>query len=102
MHAYRTHHCAELTKKNVGEQVKLSGWVHRKRDHGNLLFIDMRDHYGITQLVITNDDSFLDAATAVKNESVITSRVKWWNVMAKPSIKTFQPVQLKFKWKALK
>lgn len=72
MHSYRTHHCAELTKKEVGKQVKLSGWVHRKRDHGNLLFIDVRDHYGITQLVITNEDSFLDDATAVKNESVIT------------------------------
>ena len=51
MHAYRTHTCAALHAINaVGETVKLSGWVHRKRDHGTLLFIDLRDHYGITQM----------------------------------------------------
>lgn len=72
MHEHRTHNCNELSKKNVGTRVKLSGWVHRKRDHGNLLFIDLRDHYGITQLVVTSDDSFLDAATHVRYESVIT------------------------------
>lgn len=72
MHQYRTHHCSALTAANVGEKVKLSGWVHRKRDHGQLLFIDLRDHYGITQLVVTSDDSFFDQATAVRYESVIT------------------------------
>ncbi len=72
MHAYRTHHCNELTKQNVGQTVKLSGWIHRKRDHGNLLFIDLRDHFGLTQLVITNDAPFLDEATHVRYESVIT------------------------------
>lgn len=72
MHAYRTHNCNELTKSNIGATVKLSGWIHRKRDHGNLLFIDLRDHYGLTQLVITNEDSFLDTATAVRYESVVT------------------------------
>ncbi|MDA0781985.1 MAG: aspartate--tRNA ligase [Rickettsiales bacterium] len=72
MHAYRTHTCGELNKGNINSTVKLSGWVHRKRDHGNLLFIDIRDHYGITQLVVTNEDSFLDAATHVRYESVIT------------------------------
>lgn len=72
MHEFRTHNCNELDKKNIGEDVKLSGWIHRKRDHGNLLFIDLRDHYGITQVVVTGDDSFLDEATHARYESVIT------------------------------
>jgi len=72
MHEFRTHTCGELNKDNIDSAVKLSGWVHRKRDHGNLLFIDIRDHYGVTQLVVTNEDSFLDAATHVRYESVIT------------------------------
>jgi aspartyl-tRNA synthetase len=71
MHTYRTHTCSQLTKKNVGETVKLSGWVHRKRDHGNLLFIDLRDHYGITQLVADGGEHF-DTLSHVKLESVIT------------------------------
>ncbi len=61
-----------MRKGDVGGEVKLSGWVHRRRDHGNLLFIDLRDHYGLTQLVINSDDGFLDQATHTRNESVIT------------------------------
>ncbi len=72
MHIYRTHNCGQLTKSDIGKQVKLSGWIHRKRDHGNLLFIDIRDHFGLTQLVITNEDSFLDLVTHIRFESVIT------------------------------
>src|SRR3954467_2885020 len=71
MHAYRTHSCAELRVADVGETVRLSGWVHRKRDHGHLLFIDLRDHYGITQCVFTPDAEAFKAAEAVKLESVI-------------------------------
>ena len=56
MNKYRIHNCSELTKKNIGEIKRLSGWLHRKRDHGNLLFIDLRDHFGITQCVIENKD----------------------------------------------
>lgn len=50
MHAYRSHTCADLNKTNVGNNVRLSGWVHRIRDHGGVLFIDLRDHYGITMV----------------------------------------------------
>ena len=55
MHAYRTHHCAQLRKEAVGQNVRLSGWVYRKRDFGNLLFIDLRDHYGVSQIVVEHD-----------------------------------------------
>lgn len=72
MHSYRTHTCAELRESNVGETVRLSGWVHRKRDHGNLLFIDLRDHYGITQCVIETDVDIFPQVEAVRSESVIT------------------------------
>lgn len=51
MHIYRTHTCGELRLDNASQTARLSGWIHRKRDHGNLLFIDLRDHYGITQLL---------------------------------------------------
>ena len=56
MHKYRTHTCSKITKKDSGATVKLSGWIHRKRDHGNLLFFDLRDHFGLTQCVIENLD----------------------------------------------
>ena len=56
MNKYRTHNCSELNEKNIGIKIKLSGWIHRKRDHGNLLFIDIRDHFGITQCVIEHQD----------------------------------------------
>lgn len=73
MHQFRTHKCNELNTKHVGQYVKLSGWVHRRRDHGNLLFIDLRDHYGITQLVFTDQDlSLKDKASYLRYESVIT------------------------------
>ncbi len=55
MHPYRSHTCAALTKQNVGDTVRLSGWVHRVRDHGGVLFIDLRDHYGITQVLCDSD-----------------------------------------------
>ena len=52
MHAYRTHTCGALRATDAGKTVRLSGWIHRKRDHGGLLFIDLRDHYGLTQIVV--------------------------------------------------
>ncbi len=72
MHTYRTHTCAQLNKADIDKNVKLSGWVHRKRDHGNLLFIDLRDHYGITQLVATEGSKAFEALSGVRLESVIT------------------------------
>ncbi|MGX6960799.1 MAG: aspartate--tRNA ligase [Rickettsia endosymbiont of Pentastiridius leporinus] len=73
MHKYRTHNCNELKISDVGKEVKLSGWVHRRRDHGNLVFIDLRDHYGITQIVFTDQNpQLMDAASRLRYESVIT------------------------------
>ena len=69
---YRTHKNDELRPEHVGQGVRLSGWVHRKRDHGNLLFIDLRDHYGMTQFVFTPDSDAFKAAEAVRLESVIS------------------------------
>ena len=72
MHAYRTHNCAQLTKENVGETVRLSGWVHNKRDHGGVLFVDLRDHYGITQIVADSDSAALPVLEKLRLESVVT------------------------------
>ena len=68
MHAYRTHNCAALTKENVGEKVRLSGWVHRVRDHGGILFIDLRDHYGVTQVLCDPDSAAFGAVEKVRSE----------------------------------
>ena len=68
----RTHKNDELRPAHVGQSVSVSGWVHRKRDHGNLLFIDLRDHYGVTQVVFTPDSDAFASAEAVKLESVIS------------------------------
>ncbi|MEP6017156.1 MAG: aspartate--tRNA ligase [Paracoccaceae bacterium] len=68
MHAYRTHTCAALTAANVGETVRLSGWVHRVRDHGGVLFIDLRDHYGMTQVLCDPDSPVFNAVEKVRSE----------------------------------
>jgi len=72
MHAYRTHDCGALRAADSGKMVRLSGWVHRKRDHGNLLFLDLRDHYGITQCVLDTSSPLFAAVEAVRNESVVS------------------------------
>ncbi len=71
MHPYRTHNCGQLREQDVGTEVRLGGWVFRKRDHGQLLFIDLRDHYGVTQVVIYPDHSFFEACQKLHSESVI-------------------------------
>jgi aspartyl-tRNA synthetase len=68
MHPYRSHSCAELTKENVGDTVRLSGWVHRIRDHGGILFIDLRDHYGVTQVLCDPDSPVFSEVEKVRSE----------------------------------
>jgi aspartyl-tRNA synthetase len=71
MHNYRTHKCDELRSNNIGEQVRLSGWVHRIRDHGGLLFIDLRDHYGVTQCVVEPGMEAFSVAEKIRSEWVV-------------------------------
>jgi aspartyl-tRNA synthetase len=71
MNKYRSHNCSELTESDSGKKVLLSGWLHRKRDHGNLVFIDLRDHFGITQCVIENNSKYFKLLENLKPESVI-------------------------------
>ena len=68
MHAYRSHTCADLSKSNVGDKVRLSGWVHRVRDHGGILFIDLRDHYGMTQVLCDPDSAAFADVEKVRSE----------------------------------
>ena len=72
MHAYRTHTCAQLRAADVGSEARLSGWIHRKRDHGQLMFVDLRDHHGITQCVIDVSSPLFAEMDALRLESVIT------------------------------
>ena len=71
MNKFRTHNCSQLTEKDIKKLVTLSGWIHRKRDHGNLLFLDLRDHYGITQCVIENKNKFFSLLEKIRPESVL-------------------------------
>ena len=68
MHAFRSHTCADLTAANVGDTVRLSGWVNRVRDHGGILFIDLRDHYGITQVLCDPDSAAFSDVEKVRSE----------------------------------
>ena len=72
MHAFRSHTCGELVEADVGQSVRLSGWVNRKRDHGQLVFVDLRDHYGLTQCVVDSSDPAFEAVEATRLESVVT------------------------------
>ena len=73
MNKYRSHFCNQLNERDSGSAVSISGWIHRKRDHGNLLFIDLRDHYGITQCVIDkSNEDLLIVAEKLRSESVVS------------------------------
>ena len=72
MNKYRSHNCAELSESDSGKKVLLSGWLHRKRDHGNLLFVDLRDHFGTIQCVIEHNSEYFKLLENLKPESVIT------------------------------
>ncbi len=72
MHLYRTHTCGALRAQDVGQTIRLSGWVHRKRDHGGVLFVDLRDHYGLTQIVADSDSPALAVLEGLRLESVVT------------------------------
>src|ERR1700744_2255751 len=82
MHLYRSHTCGALRKSHIGETVKIAGWLHRKRDHGSLLFIDLRDHYGLTQCVIDQSSPLFAKIEALKLESVVSFTGK---VVARPA-----------------
>ena len=71
MNKYRTHNCGELTKKNKDQDIVLSGWINKKRDHGNLLFIDLRDNYGVTQCVIDKSNEHFKELEKIQLESVV-------------------------------
>ena len=71
MNRYRTHNCGELTKENKDKDIILSGWINKKRDHGNLLFVDLRDHYGVTQCVIDKSNKFFKELEKIQLESVV-------------------------------
>ena len=91
MHIYRTHTCADLRDSDVGSTVRLSGWINRKRDHGQLVFIDLRDHYGITQCVVDSSDPMFSSVEETRNESVVTvtgSVVKRTEETINPSLPT--------------
>ncbi len=72
MHRYRTHTCGQLRSQDSGAAARLSGWVHRKRDHGNLLFVDLRDHYGVTQCVVDVSSPIFTLLESARPESVLT------------------------------
>ena len=71
MNKYRSHKCNELRKKNVGSKISLAGWINKKRDHGNLLFIDLRDNYGLTQCIINKDNPNFDVIEKIQLETVV-------------------------------
>ena len=71
MNRYRSHNCNQLRKKDIGKKINLSGWINKKRDHGNILFVDLRDNYGITQSIINKDNKNFNELEKIQLESVV-------------------------------
>ena len=92
MNKFRTHNCSELSENEIDKNVILSGWLHRKRDHGNLLFADLRDHYGITQCVIENKSKFFPIIEKARPETVL--RVEGKVVNVHPVVSLCHPSQV--------
>ena len=90
MNKYRTHNCNELRKEDVDKKISLSGWINKKRDHGNLLFIDLRDNYGITQCIIDKDNKYFSDLEKMQLETVIKVEGKVVNVHPGPIITLFE------------
>ena len=86
MHRYRTHSCGDLRESDAGETIRLSGWCHRIRDHGGVLFIDLRDHYGVTQCVVDPDSGAFALAEKLRSEWVV--RIEGPSASAPPAPKT--------------
>ena len=81
MNQYRTHNCGEISRKDINKEVILSGWLNKKRDHGGLLFLDLRDNYGITQCVIDTAHKSFSLAESLRLESVLKMREHAWKRM---------------------
>jgi aspartyl-tRNA synthetase len=101
LHKYRTHNCSELRKGHENNTVKLSGWIHRKRDHGNLLFVDLRDHYGITQCVVENTNKNFRILEKIKPDSVISITGKVLKRTAETINKDLQTGEIEVEFKEL-
>ena len=97
MNKYRTHKCNELRKEDVDKKISLSGWINKKRDHGNLLFIDLRDNYGITQCIINKDNKYFSGLEKMQLETVIKVEGKVVNRSKENLEKEKEAVSLKLK-----
>ena len=86
---YRTHTCGQLRPQHVGQEARLSGWVQRKRDHGNLLFIDLRDHYGVTQVVIDASSPVFKTAEAVLQRAMEVGQIGSWTADVGPGARLY-------------
>jgi aspartyl-tRNA synthetase len=84
MHAYRSHTCGQLRAADTGKTVRLSGWIHRKRDHGGLIFIDLRDHYGVTQMVVSPSNPGFQLVEHLRARASSGSTARWWRARPRP------------------
>ena len=100
MHTYRTHTCGELRAANKGETIKISGWIHRKRDHGGLMFLDLRDHYGLTQCVINKSDAAVAELDRLRLENVVCIEGEVVERMAGTANKTLPTGEIEVKAKS--